>query len=184
MNRSQLAVLVRHTEELNRLVRESLSEALLRLMGEKPYEKIRITELCSRAGVSRMAFYGNFQTKDDILRETIVELNRELVRRMGSPFRSTTSKDWYVRFFAFVKEKSEVLKKIFDAGFENKYLLLVNNIVLADPSIPQEKKYQRLIWSGGIENAMVYWPGNGMRETEEEMADYCAAYLVPWSLKK
>ena len=52
------AGLRRHAEELNKLVTDSLGEALLSLMADKPYAKITVTELCKKAGVSRAAFYG------------------------------------------------------------------------------------------------------------------------------
>ena len=43
-----------------------LTEALRELLEEKPYSDITITELCSRARLSRPAFYQNFDRMDDI----------------------------------------------------------------------------------------------------------------------
>ena len=54
--------LKKHTDEVNKVIIDSLIEALLLLMKEYQYEDISITMLCKKAGVSRMAFYGNFET--------------------------------------------------------------------------------------------------------------------------
>lgn len=178
----KLVGLKRHSREINAIIKESLRGGLLELMKKMPYEKITITELCKKAGVSRTAFYGNFTTKDDILKLIVVELNNELVKITGSPFREYTDLTYYINLFTFVKEQSAIIKLIFDAGFQYKYLTLVNEIVLHNSQIKLEKKYQRLIWSGGLENALIYWIECGMQESVEEMAQFCCDNLVPWSL--
>lgn len=43
-------------KESNKLTRESIRTALVFLMGQKPFDKIKITEIVNRAGVSRTAF--------------------------------------------------------------------------------------------------------------------------------
>ena len=49
------------------LVIESMTEALMQLMRVKPLSEISISELCEKAGVSRLSFYRNFTSMDDIL---------------------------------------------------------------------------------------------------------------------
>ena len=50
-------------EESNRLTRECLCTAMMRLMSTTPPERITISEIIELAGVSRMAFYRNYGTK-------------------------------------------------------------------------------------------------------------------------
>ncbi|MGN1093953.1 MAG: TetR/AcrR family transcriptional regulator, partial [Candidatus Neoclostridium sp.] len=81
----------RHNAELNKIVRESLQTALVVLLRQKEYSKISITELCKKAGVSRMAFYNNYQTTDDLLESTVIDYNKNLIiDKIGSPFREYT----------------------------------------------------------------------------------------------
>ena len=44
-----------------------IAEALLDLVAEKPLERISITEITERAGVSRVSYYRHFSSKEDIL---------------------------------------------------------------------------------------------------------------------
>ena len=46
---------------------DCIYEALIRLMDEKPYHEISITDISKRAGVSRMAYYRNYADKNEIL---------------------------------------------------------------------------------------------------------------------
>ncbi len=70
-------------KELNEFVKDCLTQALFEMMDKKPFDEISITELVSKAGVSRASFYRNFESKKDIvekyLRTLIMELNKEVV---------------------------------------------------------------------------------------------------------
>lgn len=169
----RLSGLRRHSEELNRVVVESLQYALLQLVAKKSYDSITVTELCRKAGVSRMAFYGNFDSKDDIIQKIVYDLQNELFLRIGSPFRQEVTYEWYLAMFRFTAEKSEILKSIFCTGFQGKYLELVNSMILRHKDMQTEESYQRLLWSGGIVNAVVYWLSGDMTETPEQMATFC-----------
>ncbi|MCI9175695.1 MAG: TetR family transcriptional regulator, partial [Lachnospiraceae bacterium] len=45
----------------------ALSRALLKAMGEKPFEDIRVNELCDRAMVRKSTFYKHFGDKYELL---------------------------------------------------------------------------------------------------------------------
>ncbi len=56
-----------HKKNTPTLARECIYTALLQLMENKSYDQITIQDIVDRAGVSRMAYYRNYQTKDEIL---------------------------------------------------------------------------------------------------------------------
>lgn len=51
----------------NVFVKECMTDALLLLMEHKSYDSITVTDITKKAGVSRMAFYRNYEVKDDII---------------------------------------------------------------------------------------------------------------------
>lgn len=65
------------------LVVDSLYKALIQLMNKKPYKEITISEIVKRAGVSRMAYYRNYNSKNDILlnrfSDTLSTFNKDLI---------------------------------------------------------------------------------------------------------
>lgn len=69
----------------------ALSNALMALMQEKPYQKISIYEITRRAYVSRTTFYNHFNDKDDIIRYLLEDIFRPLTMMAATdprrPFR-------------------------------------------------------------------------------------------------
>ena len=59
--------------EVNALTKECIVTALLRLMEKQSYESISITDITNLAGVSRMAYYRNYNSKDEILIKHIID---------------------------------------------------------------------------------------------------------------
>ena len=52
--------------QANLIAKECIVSALLQLIKEKPLSAITISELTARAGVSRMTFYRNYHSKEEI----------------------------------------------------------------------------------------------------------------------
>ncbi len=53
---------------------DQLFKALTDLLAEKPFDEIRVTDLCERAGVHRSTFYAHFEDKRHLLTFAIQEL--------------------------------------------------------------------------------------------------------------
>lgn len=68
--------------------KEALSNALIELIKEKPYNQITIMELTKRADLGRRTFYRHFNSKDEILAHIIKkmggEFNDALLKAKGS----------------------------------------------------------------------------------------------------
>ena len=177
MNQDRLAGLKQHSAESSALVRECLKTALLHLMRDRSYKDVSVSELCRKAGVSRMAFYRNYRVMNDLFLETATELNEKIIRVVGSPFRKGTTASWYERAFRIILEHREEAAIMFRENYQFEWMKVVNGLALHDPGFSTEKKYQRLIWCGGFENVVASWLNRGMMEPPEEMAGYCVRYL-------
>jgi AcrR family transcriptional regulator len=57
-------------------------DALMLLMDEKPYNKITVSDIADKAGIARPTFYRNYNDKDDIVFNYLLNtLNMELLNR-------------------------------------------------------------------------------------------------------
>lgn len=166
-----------HSRESNEFVRSCLKAALLKLADGRDFKSLSITELCKKAGVSRMAFYRNYTVINDVFNEIAYDLNNDVISEIGSPFRVETSHEWYKRAFELIGGNREAMSIMFQEFFQFEWMKRVNGFAVHDDEFSTEKKYQRLMWSGGFENAVSYWLNGGLKESPDEMADYCMKYL-------
>lgn len=94
---SRLKGLRLSNEEMNRLTRKSLETALLQLLQEQDIRDISIEALVQRAGVSCMAYYRNFGSKEAILDNCITRVCDKIAAVMG-PCGATTGRAHGAKF--------------------------------------------------------------------------------------
>ena len=67
-----------------------LREALLELLGEKPYDKITVTDVTRKADLNRGTFYAHFSNVDDLARDVMDEITFKISNliepQMGAQF--------------------------------------------------------------------------------------------------
>lgn len=96
----------------------ALSNALLSLMREKPYEKISIQDIVRRAYVSRTTFYNHFSDKDEIIRCLLEDIFRPLlgtdVTRPGADFRQ-----YLIKYIGILTQSRELFLLMRQNGIIN-----------------------------------------------------------------
>ncbi len=111
-------------QKINDFVRLCITEAFLKLLSEKPFDKITIAELTEKAGVARVSFYRNFSNKEEVLAKYIEKIflemeytpetarDKEIIRaRLLASYRlSLENKDFFL-----VLKKNGLLYLIYDA---------------------------------------------------------------------
>ena len=63
-----------------RFTRMCIGEAVFSLMDKKEYEKIKVSDIVKRAGVSRVTFYHYYETKEDALTDFFHEIVAGYIR--------------------------------------------------------------------------------------------------------
>ena len=167
-------VLRLNNEESNKLTRECLTTALMQLMKEKPLDKITITELVARSGVSRTAFYRNYSTKEDILvdiRNAITETSNNLLLKpelKDDPFL------WFRECFRIVQDNADLIRPILDAKITLADFFKNQSVFdLLYPNNNRMNRYKNLAIEAAFQRIMIVWFDEGMIESIDEMASFC-----------
>lgn len=161
-------------EESNRLTRECLSTALICLMGEKPFEKITITELVKRSGVSRTAFYRNYTCKEDILWEMNDAFMEMLTRSFAALQNHKDSYQWYFNFFQQIYDNADEMRLILQANLPIEPLFSPDFIIKRlSLSLDRSEYYHFLAWQGAFSSVLINWFREGMKEDVSYMAELC-----------
>jgi len=171
-------------DELRRITRESLLTALIELWETKPYENITVTELTRRAGVSRMAFYRNYESKDDIVAEHMRALYVAYIDDLEHEG-GTLYLDYAVHFFAYIAANEHFMSMALAAGFGwallesiEDYLGSEKALRVSDVDMTRFKDpYLRRFAVGGYLVVLEKWLEGGMAETPQEIGKLTAAYV-------
>lgn len=73
--------------------RRLLMTTLLQLMGEMPYAKISVANVCERSGVARPTFYLHFRSKDDLLKGYIESMFMQFYEQVDDYLTRSTNAD-------------------------------------------------------------------------------------------
>lgn len=157
--------------ESKQLTRECITTALLILTEEKPYEKITISEITKKAGVSRMAYYRNYIDKDDILLSYIESAETkffEEIKTKGLPF-----SDMIIEAARFFQQSSHIISTVANLPLSNRIFgEMTSNLFHFWPQIQTSRKsaYTTAFYTGAVISVFRNWLESGMAESLEDIA--------------
>ena len=169
------------TDARVRRTRDSLGDALIALMQEKPFETITVQEVLDRAHVSRSTFYTHYSDKDDLLMSDSEEFFEALSMAL-SEHGDVSDRVFPVQEFfnhladvqpfykALVKsgkfqENMELARGHFARGIERRLSELPRG-----KSIPaSERSAIAFTHAGALLSLLAWWLDRGMREPPEQM---------------
>lgn len=157
-------------EESNKLTRECLRTAMFKLLEQKSFDKITITDIAKRAGVSRTAFYRNYATKEALVEDLCQCLLDELTASVKSECFRTNRKQWFENFFRVIQENSVFFRAYLKANLRLTTGTITETIY---PSSTIQEHYKIVAGEGAFISILAEWFLTGMPQTPEEMGDIC-----------
>mgnify|MGYP003301325036 CR=1 FL=1 len=159
--------------EINVLTKECILTALLRLMEEKPYDSISITDITSLAGVSRMAYYRNYSSKEEILLRHLEDEEKKIIES-STGAEDTTIKDIIFCVSDFIQNNSSVIKAVYSAGLTHRLTDMLNKRIYSYFPVSNQTtvgKYAVRFYVGAILSVYRYWIDNGMEEPADTVSE-------------
>lgn len=76
--------------------KKNLYEGLLKLLREKPFEEIKVSDICSVSLINRSTFYDHFSDKYELLGTLIKDLEKELEQKLSENKTATGLREYYI----------------------------------------------------------------------------------------
>ena len=160
------------SNDKQRFAKECLYLSLLRLLEKKSFRDITVTELCEKAGLSRMAFYRNYSIIEDILEEHIEydlcggDLDEKYSRSVGL-------ENILINYFKNLKENKKFVKLLVNSNLTHMMKTSMDKMVTKfSYLIPDENtdNYLQSVFVSSILALVIEWTKNDMNRPCEEMA--------------
>ncbi len=180
-NDKQLEVLKQNNAEANALARECIETALILLMEEKAFADISITDITKRAGVSRVTYYRNYSSKEDILSGYLQNVVTDFYTALKDYDAVTQTEALWTTLLEKMQEHSREIILLIKAGYGdeilNSYIRGIN-AGLSDTRENPELYYSNCYWVGALHSMTKEWVLSGMKESIEQMVRIGTAMMT------
>lgn len=164
-----------HAQTIRKDTKEWITCALLGLLQTKPLSKLTVSEVVKKAGVSRMAFYRNYESLEQVLEEYYEPKFADIFHKIAFQQSHEQKLTDLTNFFL-------ALSGDFHTAIEGGYIELLYQIFkrhiarFYDEIIPfpdwtgAKRNYWIHFMSAGVFEIWVMWIKNGQKETLEEIS--------------
>lgn len=164
----------------NLLAKECIVSALLQLLKHQTISAVTVTELCNRAGVSRMTFYRNYSSIEDIFIKHLNEIFENY--KQDDETRKSTGifcdKRHMEHYFDYLYKYREFLDVIIQCGYDVMFLKKLNNYILEKWALISDK-FMLTAFSGALYNTFLLWSESKYTEDKEQLINNLVKIFEP-----
>lgn len=133
--------------------------AFIKLVSEKEYSEISVTDIVNTAGVSRTSFYRFYKQKDDLLRSIKDTLNKTLQKYVDEIIEAEDIKGMVIKNLTFKPEEKRILSLLLKAH-------QLNYAVFAEFNLPEltHTTYDFLALRGAVCSIIIAYIIKGMKD--------------------
>ncbi len=164
ISENSLENLRKTNKESNLLTREAIETALLQLLEKKELTKISISELVQRAGVSRAAFYRNYESKEAILESVFKRSVHNIMEQLSHYDVKTDLYLVWVHLFRKARKEAKVIQLALDYHLEKIFVQAMQEFL--EKYYGKSKgvsSYLHSFWSSAIVSVLLKWIKDGMK---------------------
>ena len=173
--------------------KKTLEDALAALLEEKPFEEIRVIDICSKANMHRSTFYTYFNDKYELLKSKLDEYEAKFLEDLQRYKIEDKLKDFHIdimiKILQYFYFNRKYLKIIFQNNKDNsitkilqKYLEVyviegVKDMKLAKPDKPYFFNVMGAFYSGAFITVISEWILNDCTIKPQELAE-CISDII------
>ena len=154
------------------LTKQYIFQAYKNLLEKKHYDSITVCDICEKAGVSRMSFYRNFESKEDLTLKSLELISQKIKNRLEN----LENINHYLvikELFEAFKSFNKVIHSFDKCEFTNNISSIITsklNKTMPSDIISKTSKYIPIFFLSATGAVLVEWLKNDTKETPDEMA--------------
>lgn len=159
-------------KQANLVTKTCLQTALIELLDSKSINAITISELTRKAGVSRTAFYSNYQTINDVLTEFIESHLKKLNDYIWIAINH--QEDLFYPIIKKIHDEFDLYSLLLKADIEKTAFLQIRDYIKKEyPHIDKNTYYKLIAVIGLLRNVIIEWVYNGCKDSVEFISRIC-----------
>ena len=161
------------------LTKEYIYQSFKKLLEKKKYDDISVCDICEKAGVSRMSFYRNFKSKDELTYKGISLIFEHMQERMKK-LENISTYSITKELFETVKQYKDMIGSFEDTHFTKEFSNLIATKLTENINhdyMSKTSKYIPVFYFGAIAVTVLKWLNNNYDESTDEMARMIASLI-------
>ncbi|MGN0350313.1 MAG: TetR/AcrR family transcriptional regulator [Roseburia sp.] len=158
--------------ERNQFTRMCIGDAIISLMQTEDFDSLKISDICKKAGLSRMTFYHYYDSKTAVLMDymnTMIEAYQK--ENEAGKFGSFHEYHHILHALTFFDQYADFFLTLERAGLHSLILEAVNHFMeeQVQPSY-SGSVYKLYYYAGALTNLFLKWEEKGKVDSAEEIA--------------
>lgn len=159
-------------EDKDNLTKNYIFEAYYNLLKKVPCSEISVSDICEKAGVSRMSFYRNFKSKEDLIGKSLERIMQNLKVRLLE----YDKLNQYIvtrEIFVTAEKYQDAFKAFRNSNYAEKFVDTVSEKLFSfapEDKIYPARKYTPVFFFSALAGVLNSWIRNNAKETPDEMA--------------
>lgn len=154
------------------LTRSYIFEAYYELLKKQQCSEISVSDICEKAGVSRMSFYRNFKSKEDLISKSVEKIMQELKSNL---LESKCINQYIVtrEIFSTAKKYRDAFISFRNSNYAEQFVDTISEKLFSfapQDIINPSRKYTPIFFFSALAGVLNIWIKNGTKESPEEMA--------------
>ncbi len=171
---------------------KALTNAFSELLGEKPFEDITVSELCSRALIRRATFYKHFTDKHEFLSFYIKDMQQDFIERTRKKHYPENKETYLLNTIEFTLEYAEqnenILKSLVNSSMATEIMRMIieqsaSEIktylkMLPPENLPAPPELMSHLLAGAVFQGAMWWLTHKTSVNKNEMAKMLKRFLL------
>lgn len=173
--------------------KKSLYEALVFLLKERPFEEIKVADICEKGFINRSTFYAHYEDKYDLFACFIDDLKETFATELRANKEVLESKQYYMELIRIFLDHVEKRRDLyFSIMIHNKNSIIMDmvydtlneeirrriDVDLQDNSTLLPSDVVCNFYLGAVFNVGMNWLQNGGKYTKQDLTNYLEK-LIP-----
>ena len=99
----------------------NLYNGLIKLMEEKPFEEIKVTDICNKALVNRSTFYDHFNDKYELFESYVEHIGKLCDEKVNIKISADNVNDLYIEYIKLLLDEIGTNFELYKVVFKNNY---------------------------------------------------------------
>ena len=172
--------------------KKALYEALINLIKTKPFEELKVLDLCNEAMINRSTFYSHYNDKYDLLTDFIGTLKHELLEELAKNKNIINTKEYYLEMIKLILNHIDMNKDVYYSMITiNRNSIIMDMII--DTTIKDLNKRLEIsnldksdipidifstFYLGAVAGVLVLWLKTKNKYSKQEILNYLDKLII------